>query len=217
MTEERTLRPADFPPGLIAVPAQEQMWTMSAQAIFAELRQPPGSLMYADYANSHSIARKRNVAITKFLERPELKWICFLDSDMVPHPASLLLLLEAGQDIVGGFCFKRGGSYGSTAFRRELNGQHTRALHPETLPNSLVEVDHTGAALLMVQRHVIEALPAPWFDHPEPGVKEDVFFCDKATAAGFKIFVHTSVTPGHVGVVSVDVEFARRNYNEADT
>jgi hypothetical protein len=218
--EAREIRLDDFPPGVVAVPAQEQMWTASAIAIFGALIRPPGTAAIHEVC-THSIARKRNVMIDAFLKQPQMEWICFMDSDMVPAADTLVQLLAADQDIVSGLYFMRGEPYHSTAFVRTsrpdpVTRKHDRKwLHHDTPRDRLVQVDYAGAGCLLVRRRVLETIEAPWFEHPEPGGGEDVYFCDKAIAAGFNIYVHTGVRPGHIGVATVNSDFVRR-YHAAE-
>ncbi len=67
----------------------------------------------------------------------------------------------------------------------------------------LVVVPSTGMGCTLIRRAVLEAMPAPWFEHTKPGWGEDWVFCEKAKALGYDIHVDTAVLPGHVEVRAV--------------
>jgi hypothetical protein len=71
----------------------------------------------------------------------------------------------------------------------------------------LAEVQFAGSSGMLVRRKVLEAISEPWFDlgYDVEGrrVSEDVGFCIKASAAGFKIHVDVGVTMTHLTTASV--------------
>jgi hypothetical protein len=54
----------------------------------------------------------------------------------------------------------------------------------------------TGGHCLLIRREVFEAMEPPWFSNRKG--YEDRFFCEKAIAAGFPLYVDRSVVAGHV-------------------
>lgn len=86
--------------------------------------------------------------------------------------------------------------------------------------DTMVQVDGTGGHCLIIHRSVLEderwdhRHPNPWFrsgtviDHGGEDkigeVSEDMFFCIKARAMGYPIFVNTAVKTGHVRSIVVD-------------
>jgi hypothetical protein len=76
------------------------------------------------------------------------------------------------------------------------------------MPDStgLEEVESIGMGVMLISRKVFEKLSEPWFETPwrtdkRGYIGEDVFFCRKATAAGFKIYIDHDVSKeiGHIG------------------
>jgi GT2 family glycosyltransferase len=64
------------------------------------------------------------------------------------------------------------------------------------------------AGVLMIKRDVWQQLKGPWFlwlsNEDELGsqkIGEDYFFCEKATAAGFKVWTHNSVVVPHLKTI----------------
>ena len=62
-------------------------------------------------------------------------------------------------------------------------------------PDSLFECDFTGCHCLLIKREVLEAMEPPWFQGL-PG-REDKYFCLKAKAAGFPVYIDFSTIAGH--------------------
>jgi hypothetical protein len=209
----RATRAKAMPPGIICIPSMAQMWTMSAYAIFAGMQKPEGSFTLVE--GPASIAEKRNVAVRHLLERSQLEWILFMDSDMVPETDTLLRLWQSKREIVSGLYFQRSppypaaaGWHGGTPERPELRNQF---VSPADVTGGMIQVDFVGAGCLLVRREVFERVPSPWFLHPDqtPGGHEDVYFCAAAQEAGFPIWLHTGVVPGHMSAHPIGLEFVR--------
>jgi hypothetical protein len=198
---QQVYNPADYPPGLVAVPATDWMWTQSVIA-FMHLgpSMPPGTaMMIGDFSSSP--AASRNHLIESFLTQPSLEWICFIDSDMTPKPATVVRLLSHNVDVVGALCFERGEPF--TACFAPLPGKE---IYNDTV--GLAEVDFAGTGCMLVRRRVIEALQYPYFEHTVPGTGEDVLFCRKARQLGFKVYLDCDLCVGHMTTRPVEKELA---------
>jgi hypothetical protein len=75
-------------------------------------------------------------------------------------------------------------------------------------PGSLVEVDATGTGCIMYDMEIFKKLPRPWFKfhHHSNGmvIGEDIGFCQDLKAAGYKIFVDTSIEAGHLATMIIN-------------
>lgn len=161
------------------------------------------------------IAHSRNMVVSHFLGT-SAEWLLMIDTDMVFGEDLLDRLLEVadpeGCPIVGGLCF----SGGKTA--RVNPTLYVASVDDDGLPvvgivtdyprDTLVQVDATGAACLLVHRSVYEKLHEtwgektvnPWFAETEHAMREfgeDITFCMRARQAGFPIRVHTGIQVGH--------------------
>jgi hypothetical protein len=108
------------------------------------------------------VEKARNEAVRQML-RENMGWLCFIDGDMTFPPDALLKLLATAYgshpfvDAIGAWCPLRGElslpttDYGSGTWESSFPGAGVR------------EVIRTGAAFLLVKRHVFEALEDPWF------------------------------------------------------
>lgn len=92
-------------------------------------------------------------------------------------------------------------------YAKELSDFYTR--HPEyddspetavlpRTPDCLMPIDGAGAGILLIKRHVLEALEWPWFKcHERSAGGEDFYFLEKAKAAGFQAWGDLSVQCQH--------------------
>ena len=115
------------------------------------------------------------------------------------------ILLKHDLDIVATNCARRRMPTGPTAQLYKENGERELVW---TMPEStgLQEVGSVGMGVMLIKANVFAALAEPWFETPwrmdkRGYIGEDVFFCQKAAAAGFKIWIDHDVSKeiGHIG------------------
>lgn len=108
------------------------------------------------------VDKTRNESATELLKSPA-QWLWFLDADMqfepslIEHMLSTAFQTSPWADIVGGYCNLRGFPYLPTIDRG--SGQW----EPHDAKVGPLEVIRTGAACLLVKRHVFEKMAYPWF------------------------------------------------------
>jgi GT2 family glycosyltransferase len=64
--------------------------------------------------------------------------------------------------------------------------------------SELIEVDAVGTGIMLIRKKVFKELPEPWF-YFKNDFSEDIMFCKEAKKAGYKIYVDTTLSVGHVG------------------
>jgi len=169
-------------------------------------------------ASGPNLSAGRNMACRLFLTQHQSPWLFMCDTDMV-LPLDTLDRLVAAADpverpVLGGFCCKRGldGMVTPTLFRfvTGRNGKPMPVPCTEYPGNTVMRVEGTGAACLLIHRSALEAVEkntgdeaAPWFretDSAMPGqlMGEDLTFCLRCAAAGIPVHVHTGIRAGHV-------------------
>ena len=116
-------------------------------------------------------------------------WICWIDSDMVFAPQTLQMLLRhlpnISVDIIGALCFKRVYPYTPTIYRY-LKDDDKYSPILSWRPGSRFEIDAIGHGFTLVRKRVYDKLKLPYYRFDkERG--EDIYFCQKAKEAGFKI------------------------------
>ena len=131
--------------------------------------------------------------------------VLFIDSDMTFPQDMVQRLLAHDKDIVATNCARRRMPTGPTAQKTLPDGSRELIY---TMPDStgLEEVESIGMGVMLIKRKVFESLSEPWFETPwrtdkRGYIGEDVFFCRKAAAAGFKIYIDHDVSKeiGHIG------------------
>ena len=131
--------------------------------------------------------------------------VLFIDSDMRFPQDMIGRLLKHDLDIVATNCARRRMPTGPTAQIYKDNGDRELVW---TMPEStgLQEVGSVGMGVMLIKSSVFKALSEPWYETPwrtdkRGYIGEDVFFCNKARSAGFKIWIDHDVSKeiGHVG------------------
>lgn len=146
--------------------------------------------------------------------------ILFLDADMV-WPSDLLeqLLRHHDVGIVGGLYVTKNPPYNPVALKnptREAGSQVDRFEFVQDYGKELADVDVLGMGCTLVPTAVFDAIgPRPWFEYRNddagwPAITEDVPFCLKAKAAGFRIALDPTIKCGHVATMVMDDKWHRR-------
>jgi hypothetical protein len=164
---------------------------------------------------------QRNEAV----QRMKGDWLLFIDDDMVWQPDVVGRLVKTREehdlDMLGALCFRRSSPFQPTLYMRETPtaGAYN---YLEDWAETIVEVDATGLAFLLIHKRVFEAIagsPMPPFAERNVGnppnffrwegtLGEDLRFCQDAKRAGMRIWVDTSIEVGHRG----EVEIGHRQY-----
>jgi hypothetical protein len=144
--------------------------------------------------------------VLPFENKIEAKKIIFIDDDMVWNFDDLEKIMKSDKDIISGFC--------KTNFVNQNNEHMLSAtknneyLFEKDIKNKteLIEVDSVGLAFLAINFEVFKTIKFPWFEnfdvvHEESkhvvNVSEDFVFCQKAIAAGYKIYADPTIKVGH--------------------
>lgn len=153
--------------------------------------------------------------------------ILWLDSDMKFPPDTIARLLNHNEPIVGCNYPQKEITARPTAYCD--CDDYVGPLFTTAESHGLQEVAHVGMGVLLTEVGVFERLDLPFF-HFEPQAPdfvatcgEDVYFCRKARAAGFKIYVDHDLSReiGHIGeheytnYQSELAEFTRQEHHRA--
>lgn len=148
-------------------------------------------------AKSSIVAEARNRCVELAREHGAER-LLFLDSDMIVPRTTLRQLLAWDKDIVGATYPRRVPPYGGLGAPVD-GGESEQA-------GALVEMRHLPTGCLMIRLSVFDALPGAHFrfaidPHSGAIVGEDYDFCNRARAAGFKVWcdVGLSFEIGHIG------------------
>lgn len=151
------------PAGLVALtsPGSIRVETTMALLAAAAFGAKSGLSLHYQHFGGSLVDKARNDAVRAALAGP-FGYVLYADGDMTfPEEAFVKLahnayVLNPHLDVLGGYCVLRGGAIPTID-----TGTGTWESH---FPNSgTLEVIRTGAAFLLVKRHVFERMAPPWF------------------------------------------------------
>jgi len=197
-------------PGTIALPTGEigrfTLFTVS----LAATRQPEDT--HLSVTASASVVENLNTSIRGLREQDE--WVWVIGDDHVWEPDALTRMLACmddnpGADILVPLVVKRNPPWHLVLFRESGD-------YPDGVPRwkpfewkeipdrGMFEVDAAGSAGMLIRREVLDRLGYPWFENSHGTIlNEDVVFCQKARAEGFRVFATADVQMGHIGAFNV--------------
>jgi len=161
---------------------------------------PEGTIGKSFHTNSGAF--NRNLIINEALGT-ECSHILFVDDDMGFPNHALTQLLAADKDIVSGLFLKRTYPHPPVIFNFE-DGKYVRRLLRDN-EKGLLEVDATGFGFTLVRTRVFNLLERPYIRLGEfrPDRRsEDIGFCKRARAAGFRIYCDLDLPIGHIGLAT---------------
>jgi hypothetical protein len=174
---------------------------------FALMEKPDHTFIHADNGPVHAL---RNNLVARALAEGATH-LMMMDVDQVYHPRTIPQLLSHKLPVVGALVHRRYIPFDSLMLKIEESPGPVNQYKPidEWEEGALVEVDATGGGCLMFDMEVFRRLPKPWFRDdkaPEgaPPIGEDIGFCQDLKAAGYRIFVDTSVPAGHLTTMIVN-------------
>ena len=153
-------------------------------------------------SNVKPVEHNRNTIVKRFLESDN-DYLLQIDSDVVPSN-NPLLLADLELDVVGAPCWV----YQERVFLNiyRLLGDSLVLASAEN-EKGLIEVDAIGSGVLLTSRAVLSATKAPFERrYDEDGIAtlgQDLYFCQKAREAGFKIFAHLDFVSKHYKTIDL--------------
>ena len=167
---------------------------------FIQMEKPDYIYLYED--STGPIHELRNNMVERAMQMGATK-LLMCDIDQVYHPKTVTKLLSHNLPVVGALVHRRYPPFDSLMIRLvETEDTRTFASIDEWEDGELVEVDATGCGCIMYDMAVFRKLPRPWYkaSYSPDGmpIGEDFGFCCDLKAAGYKIFVDTSVPAGHL-------------------
>jgi hypothetical protein len=163
--------------------------------------------IYLSYPCGKPIESNRNQIVQDFL-KTDCEWLVQIDDDCVP-PLNYLDLILYNKDIITGVCY---------AYRQSslvpliLKKQSKSGLWENKECNAaegLTEVDSIGTGAIIIHRRVFTTelqkhpFQSVWNEDGTRKKGQDLYFCEKAKAAGFEIWCHLQYKVSHI--VEVDL------------
>jgi len=147
----------------------------------------------------------------------------------------MLGLGEAGHKIIMGVGYMRGFPHTTTVGRKYPEGvalvlgptedsmnvfkgfrwvDKLETVQDEVDENGLLDVDFCGVPIVCIHRSVLEKIEKPLFETRDEGggqCTHDIYFCNKAKAAGFDVKVDTHIDCGHIVEAPIVNKFTKRD------
>jgi len=143
----------------------------------------------------------RNLAVETAI-KGNADYILWIDDDMWIPPNTHILekLLDHDKDIVAPLFFVRRPPYMPLLFKRKVmaDGMYTTFNNIMDYEPGLHQVDGIGFGVVLTKVDVFRRLEPPYFVMSDT-FGEDLFFCNKAINANFKIYCDTTIKVGHIG------------------
>lgn len=188
--------------GVIGVISGELARYSAFAASLATVQAPPETRIV--WASSCSIPTNLN-SVTQQAVDDGADWLWIMGDDHIIPQDMLMRLLDRQVDIVAPLCVMRQPPYPATVFEQDSEGHYRfRQLHGGR--QGLVKVDAVGNAGILIRRPVLTTMGEPWWEGGkiDPSkLAEDVYFCQKARALGFEVYVDTDLGLGHITPVSL--------------
>ena len=186
----------------IGVPCSFPQVPVSFFNSFTLMEKPSFQFITAD---NGAIDVLRNDIVEKALSIDVTKLI-MLDVDQVYAKDTITKLLKHKHPVVGAMVHRRYPPFDPIIMK--ATGDRYDPIE-DYEPGSLVECDATGTGCIMYDMEVFKKLPYPWFKfikNPDNGmvIGEDIGLCQELKAAGYPIYVDTSVEIGHLSTMIVN-------------
>lgn len=127
--------------------------------------------------------------------------VLWLDSDMIFQPTVLDDLQDCGKDFVTGIAHSRRPPFLSCVFKRMDDLNHLERYDADQYPAEPFEVAGCGFACVLISTEILRAVQMAHKTCflPEMQWGEDLTFCRRARALGYKIYAEPCVKLGHIG------------------
>jgi hypothetical protein len=156
--------------------------------------------------DGHPVDHMRNLQVKRFLES-DCTHLFTIDSDCVPQNETIQKLLERNLPIVvAPTPAYIDNKLGLLVGDRNTNADYKKGepLYRQHQPlTGLQECDAVGGSGLLIKREVFEAIKPPYFkfEYDDDGysvLSEDLYFCNKVRAAGYKIYADCDLVQSHI-------------------
>lgn len=162
------------------------------------------------HADNGPIDTLRNDIVEKALAEG-CTHLIMMDTDQIYPVNTVTRLLSHNLPVVGCRVHRRYPPFDSLMLRIKEIDDKTNGYDPidDWKEGELLECDATGGGCVMYGTEVFRKIPYPWFEFKKQEgtgriIGEDIYWCQKLKAAGYKIFVDTSLECGHLATMIVN-------------
>ena len=187
---------------LIAIPTARNIEVETFKAIY-DLEIPQGYQTTFQYFYGYNIDQVRNLIADWVVKG--FDYLFSVDSDIAFPPNTLKKLLSHDRDVVSGLYIQRKpGQHILEIYEANDHGGVSNIPYGKLKGRNLVEVQGCGFGCVLVKAEVLKTIGYPQFkyksalDHNHT-ISEDVDFCKKALAKGFRIWADATIKCRHIG------------------
>jgi glycosyltransferase involved in cell wall biosynthesis len=187
---------------LIAIPTARNIEAETFRSIY-NLVVPAGYTVDFQYFFGYNVDQVRNL-IADWTVRG-YDYLFSVDSDIAFTPDTLIRLLAHDRDVVTGLYIQRKpGQHILEVYEHNGHGGVSNIPYERIRDQGLVEIASCGFGCVLVKSEVMRAIGYPQFkyysaiDHANT-ISEDVDFCKKAIAKGFRLWADTAIKCRHIG------------------
>lgn len=202
---------------LIGVPTAKYIEVETFKSIY-DLAKPPNSELNFQYFWGYNVEQVRNIMVSYCL-RNRFDYMLSVDSDIILNHDTLQKLLNCQDQtaaVSSGVYIQR--KEGLKIPEVYVNDPHTGGQNNISIEmvqqDAIIEVAAVGFGCCLVRKDVFERVGNPWFVYHsnidfDKVVSEDVDFCVKATNAGYRIVVDTSIKLQHISKQYLHVDLSK--------
>lgn len=159
------------------------------------MTQPMNRVLILHAHKGTEVGDARQYIAEIFMKYEDCSHLFFVDDDVIIPSNALISLLRREKDIIGGVYALKNITPPQPLLFSESRGN---GIVTEWNPGDVIKVSGIGMGCCLISREVFKKIEPPWFrTDQDTKTTEDIYFCDKATAAGFEIFADTAVECYH--------------------
>lgn len=189
---------------LIAVPTFENISPETFKSIY-DIEKIPGWKFDFQFVKGYDCPRARN-HIAHIAQEQKYEFVFMVDSDIILEPYCLQYLLQLEDDVVLGYYPRKNEPDKTDMFKPgHLNYMPEDRYSIEEIKNSeydRIQINGGGFGCACIRTEIFNKLEYPYFCYVNYSdgnlLSEDLYFCSKATAAGYKIYLDTRVGCKHI-------------------
>jgi hypothetical protein len=194
---------------LIAIPTAKNIEPETFKSIY-DLIVPEGYQTTFQFFYGYNIDQVRNLIADWAVKGYD--YLFSVDSDISFNPDTLIKLLSHDKDVVSGLYIQRKpGQNILEVYEHNAQGGVSNIPYGKIKGQGLVEIAGCGFGCALVKSQVLKTVGYPQFkyhsalDHKHT-ISEDVDFCRKALAKGFKIWADTTIQCRHTGSFTFNID-----------
>lgn len=191
----------DFPPGIISIASSFLGRYREFDICLHHLIVPPGT--HVEWGMGINVAYSFNCGIRAMIKEEQYQWVWFLGDDHTFEPDLLYKLLKHKLDFVVPVVLKR-----SIPFSTVISHKSDRYYQSVTLDEiknwqGIVDITelNIGNAGLLMNKVALSKLTDPVYEVGKTNSEfggSDLYLCEKARAAGIKMYLDTDLSMGHI-------------------